>query len=167
MKILIILSLYISVSFSQDPGTLIDINITNNGEKIPKKEIENYTVKLIDQSKNAKLHRNKYHISDSVQFSFFKWAPYYGEIFILQISHNEDTMSIAFQMSLDTFTHIDHTRDKRFLWNAAFFLAIPFQPGYFEITDFVRNKSFYYTVGEDYTWVSVPPEKRKLIYNEK
>lgn len=95
---------------------------------------------------------------DSCWFHFFDWIPYYrNEIYEIDIKHFSESMVTRFMLNSDSQYFYNN-----YIWNAAFSIEVPFQPGYFEITDFIRKGSYLFTVNKNYKWVPKPAEERKL-----
>ena len=94
-------------------------------------------------------------------FHFFDWVPYRGEIYEIIIVHSQDTMNIRFQMNLDS-SNSYKINDENYIWNAYYYLKIPFQSGYFEITDFTEVKYGTYRINKAYIWEPLNPKDRKL-----
>ena len=148
--------------FAQDPGTVIDIKLNNKESKINSENLKDYKVTVWNNwnQRNYILDLN----NDS-QFHYFEWDAYRGEIFEIKIVHLNDTMNVRFQVKLDT---LPKSRNG-YLFNADFTFDIPFQQGYFEVTDFKRiGKSDHsFALKGDYKWVSIPIKERKLFDDKR
>jgi hypothetical protein len=141
----------------QDPGTVVEFDITNNGKIQGDKEIGDYKV-IINSIYyfNPEKKENQYiELSDNL-FRFFDWIPYNGEIYEIEIIHFTDTMNVRFQKS-DSSNHKPYQ-----IWNAFFYFHIPFKPGYFEITDFKSTPYQKLTNSDRYKWKALKPDERKL-----
>ena len=161
-RTLFVITIFSISIFAQDPGTVISINLFNGGEKVKANNIQYYTitVQMVKPNKSFRYEKTDY-TGDSALFHFFDWVPYRGEIYEIKITHSQDTMTIRFQMDLDS-TNSYKINAEYYVWNAYFYLEIPFQSGYFEITDFLKVKPSSFKIKDDYLWQSLSQENRKL-----
>ncbi len=142
--------------FSQDPGHAIFIEITNNEKKIADDELNKYHFTLFGVYSNEQ--KIKLYINN--QFLYTGWGILkYPTVYEIKTIHNADTMVVRFQLNASFF-------NEQNVWKQEIYFEIPFQAGYFEITDFINNGSemeLILSVKNDYQWTSLPPEKRKLV----
>ena len=154
--------LFCTLANAQDPGTVIDIKIMKAGKLIEGNALEHYntTLSIFNQhhSANVKplmLEKLKDH------YHSFEWNPYYGEVFELSISHSSEKMVIRFKANTDTLKN-------KMIANMFFNLVVPFQPGYYEITDFINESGgSEYKIRKEYQWLNLAPDKRKLNVGTK
>lgn len=149
--------------FGQDPGTLVSIKLMDDGRKVSNNNLKDYTLTLNIVEPFHPVHDNKFNLKDdSAQVHFFEWLPYREQIYELTIVHSPDTMIVRFQMNLDSLFNSGQLGKYKFIWNAFFYLEIPFQTGYFELTDFIQVKSGTYRINDEHEWIAPAPEDRKL-----
>ncbi len=157
---------------AQDPGTVIDIVILKNGNAITtEKECNDYSILLRKFKVRA--------VTDSMKiitnvpyspygkykpaFEIFSWDPYRQEVIQLCILHGTDSITISIQDSI------------KYWWNAFFYFKIPFQKGYYEITELEERNDLKgaqglthgYAIPSKYKWQAIPAKKRKLLINGK
>jgi hypothetical protein len=157
-----LLLLFCSFAKAQDPGTVVEVKIMKAGKLIEGNPLERYnaTLTIFNQHHSAKekplmFERVKDH------FHSFEWNPYYGEIFELTISHSSDKMVIHFKADTDTLKN-------KMIANMHFILEIPFQTGYYEVTDFVNIKGgSEYIIKKEHQWLNLTADKRKLVVGGK
>ena len=158
----VLLLLFCSMVNAQDPGTVVDVKILKAGKLIEGSGLEHYnaTLTIFNQHHSAKekplmFERIKDH------FHSFEWNPYYGEIFELNISHSSEKMVIHFKVDTDSLKN-------KMIANMHFTLEIPFQAGYYEVTDFIHIKGgSEFDIKKEHQWIALTPDKRKLVVGNK
>jgi hypothetical protein len=152
-----------SFAFAQDPETLIYIHLLKDGKIITSPEYKisfRKTSPYYNDSLSQKGIRVpvKYDTSYS-GFHIFYYGPYIGhQILELTITHFKDSMRV--RIKKNTFGN-----DINELVEALFCFDIPFQKGYYEITDLVYTAKGY-AIMENYKWINLSPNIRKLIIKD-
>lgn len=148
----------------QDPGTVIDIKLSKNGKKIDKELAQKYKVLFHKTTvKNSSLYWEPGYeyvsFSDSL-FHVFYWGPYCHEILELTILYHSDTMTIRIKMDTIAGGYFSS------LSMPKFYLEIPFQKGYYELSNFIERE-YAYTIKDEFLWKQTLPQNRKFEVNEK
>ena len=142
---------------AQDPGTVIDIRIWKSGKLVQGNELEEYKATLGIFNKNQSGKEKPIQFERLTEhFHSFEWNPYFGEIYELNISHSSEKMIIHFKVNVDTL-------ENKMIANIFFNLDIPFQSGYFELTDFTNlTGGVEFNIKKEQQWISLTADKRKL-----
>lgn len=144
--------------FAQDPGLGININLFKGGNQVTGADWKDYQFVLSSPERYMGPCDNCFDIpyNDSSMIRFGEESMYCGEVFIVSIMHEEDTMTIKIKMEV--------TGKWECLDFCFFNLDVVFQPGYFEVNQFDRKHYAQYHLPAGFEWVHVPIDKGK--YNE-
>lgn len=156
----------------QDPYVGIFFNITQNDSVLTKQLSQEYRIfhRVSNKEKNEWIS-NESPVSYNDKYKKYEYIgsydTYCGEIHELKITHNLDTMIIRLKWSFtDTLYQNDiYYRDCLvddcwFCGVFTFKLKIPFQKGYYEITEFdYRTRS----PSDNFQWEPIQIKDRKLL----